>query len=84
MILHKLNEDQQAVIDALIYGHYKQVEPYMNGVWTFEIEDSTSTGTTRRLQFSWLHDLGDGKDVMIIREKQPEWFARRVRGLLNR
>lgn len=71
-----LSEDQEEVINALVYGHFEEMKPKSDSGTTYV----TETGLT----FTWLHGLGDGKDVLIIQEQQPEWFARQVRLALER
>lgn len=71
----KLTDDQQEVIDALQAGSFKEVQPSNASGNTY----STFSG----IEFTWLHGLGDGKDVTILDQKQPEWFAKQVRELLN-
>lgn len=70
-MLHKANEDQQEILDALNNGNYR-IERASSDYIAYYI-------TFSGISFKWLHGFANGKSIKIFDDKQPEWFAKRVR-----
>lgn len=74
IIFHRLNDDQFKVLDAIKKGKFKYAKGREN-------QQGHVYRTFDGLEFSWIEETGE---VKIISEKQPEWFARRVRRILSK
>lgn len=67
----KLTDNQQQVLTAVMQGSYRQTKSIQGLSKVYETDGG--------LEFSWRNGLGDGKEIWIQKEKQPESFAKRVR-----
>jgi hypothetical protein len=76
MILRKLTDWQQEVIDCVKSGNYLEYPNQPTGA-------STKYQTRTGVDFTWFHSLGDGKGIVIMNEWQPRSVARKIRKYLK-